>query len=631
MAHATALGLDGSNGHPSLAGHLSWLIDPTGQMTFKQALEQNNSGHFFSVKGEDVALGFLPNGAVWVHFSLNREASAPTVWWLAILLDTLDHIDLYIEQPDGSFGVKHGGRVFPLAQRELDWRAYAFQLDLKRQGVCNIYVRAASIGAFRIPFGLWVDKDFERYRTGENFSIGMFFGVMCVAFLLSAFRSLYYRSSLDGFNALYILGIETANFAMFGYFHQTGLSENFLLRAYLPSIGVALACIALIWFVLKLIVWPNLLIRRLNVIASIITITYVLIVILSMTVSPRILPMWIVSLSGLMVFVPLVATLWATRRGWQYGRLFIVAFFPHIVLALLIQAGSLGLVSGTWEFLNAYLLAAVFHVVLLFAVILNRDAELKRMKIELEWQISRLNEEMNHQSLFLRMLTHEVRTPLAIIDSNSQLLAMQNHENNSIAPQVAQIRASVAQLSELLNRCLSQDRLTSFNLFEPSPVDLGELITTVAAEVQSKTEDHLITCHAENLPKSITGDAGLLKIMLTNLLENAVHYSPDGGNIILTANIDMTGKILIDVCDEGVGIEEAALKSIFECYYRTQQVESAVGVGLGLYITKKIAQLHGGDIVCESVLGEGSRFRVTLTQDRSLGNGQHAPSHRYFE
>lgn len=615
VVHATELLLEKANGHPSIVGHLSWLIDRTGQMTFEQAVEQDKSGHFSAAEGEEVDLGFLPNGAVWIHFALDRHAYAPTVWWLGILMDTLDHIDLFIEQPDGSFAVRRNGRVFPFTQRELEWRGYAFRLALEQAGVSNIYIRTASIGTLRIPLGLWLEKDFERFRAVETFSFGMFFGVMGIAFLLSAFRSLRYRSSLDSFYAFYIFGIEISNFATYGYFHQTGLSENFLPRAYLSPFGHTIACLALVWFVVKLIDWPNLLIRRLNVAVFGITVTYLLIIILILAIAPRSFPMWTTTLSSLLGFATFLASLWAAWRGWKYSRLFVLAFSPFVILALFLQAGSLGFLNGTWQLRIAYLLATAFHVVFLFAVILNRDAGLRQVKTQLEWQVARLNEEMNHQSLFLRMLTHEVRTPLAVIDSNTQLLAMQNHEKESIAPQIVQIRANVSRLSELLDRCLSQDRLASLSSCRQYPIDLVTLINVVAAEVQSKTEDHLITCRIESLPESITGNAGLLKIMLTNLVENAVHYSPDGGNITLTTYADAMGKIVIDVCDEGVGIQEDASERIFDCYYRTQQVEGAVGVGLGLYITRKIARLHGGDVVCESVLGEGSRFRVTLAHD----------------
>lgn len=215
------------------------------------------------------------------------------------------------------------------------------------------------------------------------------------------------------------------------------------------------------------------------------------------------------------------------------------------------------------------------------------------------------------QALFLRMLTHEVRTPLAIIDSNCQLLSL-DHCRDTEANNILPIRAAVARLAELFDRCLSQDQLVSIGKPKLAPVDLATLLTIVSQEVQRRTDDHLVTLRIGSLPLHIMGDATLLQIMLTNLLDNAVRYSPEGGVIELVALADNVGKVVIEVRDEGVGIPEADLDHIFQRYFRTHQVGDTVGAGLGLYIVKNIARLHSGDVVCESTLGEGSVFRVTL-------------------
>lgn len=112
-------------------------------------------------------------------------------------------------------------------------------------------------------------------------------------------------------------------------------------------------------------------------------------------------------------------------------------------------------------------------------------------------------------------------------------------------------------------------------------------------------------------PLWLTGDPDLLRVLLLNLLENAARYSPEGGAIQVRAAAG-DGQVTIEVSDEGVGIPAEARERIFERYYRTSPVKEAIGAGLGLYIARSIARLHGGEVTCDSTLGEGSIFRVHL-------------------
>ncbi|MBF0181545.1 MAG: response regulator [Magnetococcales bacterium] len=217
------------------------------------------------------------------------------------------------------------------------------------------------------------------------------------------------------------------------------------------------------------------------------------------------------------------------------------------------------------------------------------------------------------QSMFMRMLNHEVRTPLAIIDSHCQLLSMEYPGETNTGRTVATMRVATTRVSELFDRCLMQDQMATMSRSNFAPVDLGALIALTAQDMQRGTNDHLLVIRIDHLPEHFSGDAALLRIMLSNLLDNAVRYSPEGGVIELMAQANAPGRVVIEVRDEGIGIPSSEQEAIFERYYRTHQVNDAVGVGLGLYIVRNIARLHRGDVTCMSVLGEGSVFRITLS------------------
>ena len=188
---ASALQLEAADGQPSLNGHLTWLLDHTGRLSFQEAVEQQRSGRFMPVDGDEVNLGFLPRSAVWIHFVLARDATAPVHWWLLTPpLDTLDYIDLCLERPDGTYEVRQGGRALPFAQRESYWRLPAFKLTLDTTGQRNVYLRVATITALRVPVWLGQERAFQRLQATDNFFVGGFFCVMAAAFLFSLFRVL---------------------------------------------------------------------------------------------------------------------------------------------------------------------------------------------------------------------------------------------------------------------------------------------------------------------------------------------------------------------------------------------------------------------------------------------------------
>ncbi len=114
-------------------------------------------------------------------------------------------------------------------------------------------------------------------------------------------------------------------------------------------------------------------------------------------------------------------------------------------------------------------------------------------------------------------------------------------------------------------------------------------------------------------PATISGDPGLIKRLLTNLISNAVRYTPAGGKIIFALHHE-SSNVVVAITDTGIGIPEEALPYIFDRFYRVEQSRSheTGGSGLGLAIAQKIAELHGGKISVQSTVGQGTTFRVSL-------------------
>jgi len=145
-------------------------------------------------------------------------------------------------------------------------------------------------------------------------------------------------------------------------------------------------------------------------------------------------------------------------------------------------------------------------------------------------------------------------------------------------------------------------------------VDLPALIRHEVELIQSRTDRHNVRIETPSSPVACLCDTKRFAQVLQNLLENAVKYSPDGGEIVVRLEENQT-EIIISITDCGVGIAPQDLPRLFERYYRAGDGEQASGLGLGLYIARMIVEAHGGRIWAESTLGQGSTFTIALPRD----------------
>jgi signal transduction histidine kinase len=145
------------------------------------------------------------------------------------------------------------------------------------------------------------------------------------------------------------------------------------------------------------------------------------------------------------------------------------------------------------------------------------------------------------------------------------------------------------------------------------PVDLNAIVTDAVTHVRPNAPQHSLSLKLDPMLGEMSGDRDKLVQVMANLLNNAVKYSPSGGEVVVSTRRE-GNDAHVAVRDHGIGIPSGALESIFERYGR---VESAAtrhiqGTGLGLPIVRQIVQLHGGAVWAESTVGEGSVFHVRL-------------------
>lgn len=598
-----------------LAGHASFHRDASGTLELAGAADLHARGGFTPLTGTEVSGGFLPQGALWLHVRLAAPPRGET-WWLEASVAFIDHITVHFVGADGRVITRTGGRAYPFEHRELHWHRHAFRLPAATDGY-DVFVRYASAGTLRVAPLVARDDAYESYRHQEYLLQGAFFGIMGLVALLSLFRFARDGSPADGYYALYILSLETANIVLSGLADQLGAGLSLVQRHAITVAFPVLAGAALLGFLRAVIAWPRARRLDMNVVTGLFAALYLGGALLAWRHAPSTALLYANLGTGIVAILALGAGIAGTVRRIGNAGLFLLAFSPFLVVVAARLVQAFGLTQSLHVDSRVYMAATLAHALLLMAVTLVRDAGLARIRRELEWQIDDLRNVVSNQTLFMRMLAHEVRTPVAVVDTEAQLIERRLPAAAELRERTARIRASIARLGEVFARFVSQDHLASVRRIASEPVDLRALVGKTVAEAQSGTDRHLVTLSHAGLRKPIDGDATLLYAAVINLLENAIRYSPDGGAIAVRTATATDGSATVTVSDEGVGIPPQAQEAIFDRYYRTGQVKTAVGAGLGLYLVRSIARLHGGEVTCRSTLGEGSEFTLALRSKRS--------------
>jgi two-component system, OmpR family, phosphate regulon sensor histidine kinase PhoR len=214
---------------------------------------------------------------------------------------------------------------------------------------------------------------------------------------------------------------------------------------------------------------------------------------------------------------------------------------------------------------------------------------------------------------FVADASHELKTPVAAIQAAAETLERALRDDPQAAARFAgQLRRESARLSRLVSDLLDLSRLESERpVFEPVRFDL--LAREEAARLGDSAREAGVTLEIAARPLTVSGSTKDLALLVGNLLENAVQYTPSGGRVRLEVD-SADGSVLLSVEDTGIGIPSRDLPRIFERFYRVDRARSRAtgGTGLGLSIARHVTEQHGGRIEAESELGLGSTFRVWL-------------------
>ena len=305
---------------------------------------------------------------------------------------------------------------------------------------------------------------------------------------------------------------------------------------------------------------------------------------------------WILSIS----LVPMVVLL-LLRATWYLGHL----GTSTTTLALLQSEAQL-----RWVLVYSF----VVEVVIAYSLL-----SLTSDRLERELRAGRERETLivEAQRKFFGMITHEFKTPLAVIDRSAQMIAYTaSHPDEALTRRVDVIRSNTAQLIGLLDNCMNDVTLATGVLqVNYAQLDLNPLLARVREHSLEVWPLRSIDCSVPGSDSPFRGDSRLLFHLFANLLDNALKFSPADTPVSVRLTSDIRC-FVITVTDRGVGVPHGEQASLGKHKFRASSAEGVPGSGIGLHLAKMITRVHNGSLTIESAPGLGTTVTVKLHRRR---------------
>jgi signal transduction histidine kinase len=238
--------------------------------------------------------------------------------------------------------------------------------------------------------------------------------------------------------------------------------------------------------------------------------------------------------------------------------------------------------------------------------------------------VSREREIDEVKSALISTVSHELRTPLTLIHGFAELLVLRDMPVERQRSAAEEILEASRRLARLIDDLLSVSRMESGRLvLDPRPLDLAAVVERMLSPFRAMATRHTLRAKLPGSLPVVWGDPDKVEQILTNLVGNAIKYSPEGGEVLVTVEHN-EDSVQVSVRDQGIGMSPRDMGQLFEKFYRVDrdEVRRAGGTGLGLYITKRLVEMHGGRLWAESWPGVGSVFRFTLPTSAELAGSR---------
>ncbi len=607
--------LEGQSTSVELAGHLERLEGDAGNLGIEQ-VARGLAGPFQPLSGHLVA-GFGPGRTTWLRFSVT--ATDTTEWRLRILPTYLDSAELYLPSATG-WRQLSGGDMRPFNQRAIDDRAVVFPLELPLGEPYTLYLRLRHDGNFNAYLSLHTPAAHQRLLVREGMLFGLYFGTITVLLAINLLHFATLRELLFAEFSFYLALRWFFFFSYDGLLFQYLLPDHPLLVRDILRLALTLTVASISLVQVRVFDMPRFYPRLarlcwgLGAIATAIALSVFtgyfarLGEILSLIVL-------LLNLAGI------IAAINHLRQRRPLGGLLLVTILLQVTGLALTALSGLGIHTSLTADLYGSQLASVATVLTLHFAVAIRVLEIKQAQTTSERAAQQAAElaqreraARREQADFVAMLFHEIKTPLAEIESATSVLEqLDDGRCQATGPRYDTIHGAVERLNQLVEHSLARDRqgLEQVHLVR-RPLDLAQLARAVQETFRGR-HSHALLLEIKGPLPLVWGDPEYLRVALANLIDNALKYAPTGSEVSIELQAEQEG-VTIAVGDQGIGMDDETLSRAFDRYWRGRGI-GATGAGLGLYLVRRILEAHGGSVRVESSPGQGSRFTLIVPQE----------------
>ncbi|MCP5481328.1 MAG: SpoIIE family protein phosphatase [Spirochaetales bacterium] len=617
-------------GSYALGTHLDYLEDPDGNLS----IEDVSSARFQDdwVAGEKPTLSFgYTASAYWLRFEARSPSPPEGQWLVTLTYDILDRIDFYAPLPDGNWKHVETGDTYPFAHREVPSTDFQFRMPRPFPLGQMVYIRIKTQSSMVLPLTLWQESALALQSEDTRLLLGIFYGIVLVMALYNLFLFTTIREVVYLYYVLYL-----TSFACF-QLGTHGISFKYLWPEYpwwndRSSVFFVVTTAFFLLLFSRSFLDTRHFTPRLDWALRILTAACLIPMGLSLFVGHKEAAQIIVPMLALVLPLLLTVAVLSYRRGNASARYYLASCSLFLLGSLLFVWRSLGILPSNFWTEHGLQIGSTLEVVLLSLGLADRYTQEKKARLLAQQEaIENLHKADQLKDDFLSNTSHELRTPLhGIIGITESILqGATGGVNEPTYKNLELVATTGRRLSNLVNDILDFSELQHDDLrlkrraFDISPV-IGNVLALSRPLIGNRPVE--LIQETDNLPL-VFGDEERVEQILHNLIGNAIKFTKSG-QVTVRGRVTQDDRLELIVSDTGIGIPEDKRAMIFEPF---TQVDASIsreygGTGIGLSVTKKLVELHGGAIRVEGAPGRGSQFVFDLPMaapDISPTEGSH--------
>lgn len=625
--------------------YASLFRDVSQKMSFEEVQKQK----FVPVNAPAFQYAFSKD-VFWFRFQINNQSRLNQNNWYIVWSDALkDHVDLYVQQPDGKVQIQYGGMLTPHVKKKYQGQLPVFRLGLlpKNQDL-TYYVRLQADESVVGQLTLMTHQVYIDQVSTSLAPIWMEIGIQLLRVLYNIILALYIRNTSFRWYAFHTVIVTLSVLGSMG-----------LIGAYLSDIPWLAKVLNSGFYQLMPATYTLFMYSLLNVPLNFPKLRWVFLGVIGLSIGqvlatfgwPRTYLLEFNNYLFIFTEVLLISTtLYAIVKQVVFNKYLLIPCFITLVPFLFLNLQALGVINFSWTYPLIYF--TNFIEILALSLVLGRiikATEHEKIQTEKALITEKLEAdkliELDHlKTRFFTNISHEFRTPLTLLTGPLEEL-QQKYPKDTLIPMM---RRNVSRLHSLINQLLDLSKLEAKELkIETKEGDIAQFLFYIFASFESLAQSKKLQFNFTQSHLSFMAgfDADKIEKIVTNLLSNAFKFTPVNGRVMVTVEyspspptpnggekrnspiggwgrvvrhydryVGTAARAIITIADNGIGIDSQRLPRIFDRFYQIDDgsQRNYEGTGIGLALVKELVDLHKGRIEVESEVNKRTIFRVEL-------------------